>query len=202
MVATCAVEVLLGLRVLLGPMAGWLALLQSAMIVAFTIILGVVEPPLLVHPLGVLTKNLPLLALVGCLWLLDREGWSRRAVWLLRAGMATVWLTEGLLPNLLFPSVMQQEILAGFGLQLSDPVTALRVLGVLQILSFVLALVLWGWPLRVLLVLQALGLVAVCVVVTRHDPRLWLHPFGPLTKNVPILSGTLILARRPVTCRG
>ena len=35
-----------------------------------------------------------------------------------------------------------------------------------------------------------LGLAGVCVVVTRYDPALWLHPFGPVTKNVPVLIGT------------
>src|SRR4051794_21540236 len=77
---TCIFEVLLGLRVLLGRTATWLAALQAAMIITFTILLGWIEPPLLADPRGVLTKNVPLLALVGTQWLLEREGWTPRAL--------------------------------------------------------------------------------------------------------------------------
>jgi uncharacterized membrane protein YphA (DoxX/SURF4 family) len=196
MVAACVFEVLLGLRLLLGPLTGWLALLQGALIVGFTIILGVSDPPMLCHPLGVLTKNLPLLALIGSAWLLEREGWSRRTLWLLRVGMASVWLLEGLLPNLLFPSQLQQDILVSSGLPIGDPALAIKVASVLQVLSFAAALLLWGWPLRLLVAMHALGVIVVCVIVTHYDPRLWLHPFGPLTKNVSILIGTLVVLRR------
>src|SRR5262249_22505990 len=101
MVATCVAEVLLGLRVLFGRAATWLVLLQAAAIVAFTVVLAVTQTPLLWHPFGVLGKNLPLLAMLGTMWLLEREGWTPRAWWLLRCGMAVIWFTEGLVPCLL-----------------------------------------------------------------------------------------------------
>jgi hypothetical protein len=34
------------------------------------------------------------------------------------------------------------------------------------------------------------------VLVALHEPMLWVHPFGPLTKNVPILAGTWLVLRR------
>ena len=34
-------------------------------------------------------------------------------------------------------------------------------------------------------------------VATAIDPSLWLHPLGPLTKNVPIAALLLVLARTP-----
>ena len=46
MLAACIGEVLLGLRVLFGRAATWLVLVQAAAIVAFTVILGVTQPPL------------------------------------------------------------------------------------------------------------------------------------------------------------
>ena len=101
MVAACIGEVLLGLRVLFGRAATWLVLLQAAAIVAFTVILGVTQPPLLWDPFGVLGKNLPLLSMLGTLWLLEREGWTPRAWWLLRCGMVLIWFTDGLLPCVL-----------------------------------------------------------------------------------------------------
>jgi uncharacterized membrane protein YphA (DoxX/SURF4 family) len=195
MYAACAFEVALGLRVLLGRAAGWLALLQATMIVGFTIVLALPKPQMLYDPYGVLTKNVPLLALVGTNWLVEREGWSRRAVWLLRVGMASIWLLEALLPNLIFHAPEQRQVLAESGLVFGDLDTMMFVAGVAQIASFFAALLLWGWPLRLLLAAQALGLVAICVLVTRHDPVLWFHPFGPLTKNVSILIGTLAVLR-------
>jgi hypothetical protein len=29
--------------------------------------------------------------------------------------------------------------------------------------------------------------------VTLYDPRLWWHPFGPITKNVPLIVGTALV---------
>jgi hypothetical protein len=195
MSAACVVEVALGLRVLLGPAATWLALLQAGMIVAFTVVLAWIEPAMLWHPLGVLTKNVPLLALVGTLWLVEREGWTARARWLLRGGMASIWLLEGLLPDLLFPGDDGERLIASTGLAGSDPRLVLRLSGAAMMVSAVLALVLRGPPLRWLLLAQCAGLVAICVLLTRFDPLQWFHPFGPATKNVSILLGTLLVWR-------
>src|SRR5690349_18829885 len=69
MYATCAGEVLLGLRVALGRATTAVTALQVVVIAGFTAILAILDPPLLVHPDGVLTKNLPLLATIGTAWL-------------------------------------------------------------------------------------------------------------------------------------
>jgi hypothetical protein len=37
--------------------------------------------------------------------------------------------------------------------------------------------------------------VVIGVLVTVYDAALWFHPFGPITKNVPLLAATLALAR-------
>src|SRR5262249_6649970 len=125
-------EVLLGLRVTLGGAATWLTLLQVAMILTFSTILACQEPLLLAHPYGVLTKNLPLLAVIGTCWLLEREGWSRRPYWPLRGGGAGPWITEGLFPKILLQQQMERDVVANSGLVRSDPGTFLVVLGVAQ----------------------------------------------------------------------
>ncbi len=51
---TCAFELILGLRVALGPAKTWITVLQASMIVCFTAILAVSDPMLLAHPFGVL----------------------------------------------------------------------------------------------------------------------------------------------------
>ncbi len=202
MEVTCLFEMLLGLRVLLGRTAAWLAGLQAAMIVTFTALLGWIEPRMLADPFGVLTKNVPLLAIVVTQWLLEREGWTPRALWVLRSGMASIWLLEGLLPAILFQRPELREVLEYYGLSFGHPVLVLRVTGALQAMSAMLALTPRGWVLRVVVACQVLGLVAICVLVTVYRPLLLVHPFGPVTKNVPILIGTLVVFRRVSQARG
>jgi uncharacterized membrane protein YphA (DoxX/SURF4 family) len=195
MVATCIGEVLLGLRVLLGRAATWLTLVQAAAILAFTVILGVTQPKLLSDPFGVLGKNLPLLAMIGTIWLLEREGWTPRAWWLLRGGMALIWFTEGLVPSLLVQPPELLKIVETL-LPIGDPRILLRIVGMAQILSAITVLLLRGRWLFALVACHAVGLVAITIVVTWYDALLWFHPFGPVTKNVSILIGTLVVLRR------
>src|SRR5437763_10067578 len=64
MYAACAAEVVLGLFVLVVPPRLWMTALQLAMITAFTLILAVTEPGLLVNPFGVVSKNVTLAGLI------------------------------------------------------------------------------------------------------------------------------------------
>ena len=55
-------------------------------------------------------------------------------------------------------------------------------------------------PLRLVLTLQLILIVGFSAILTLRIPELWLHPFGPLLKNLPLFFATLFLwalARRP-----
>lgn len=199
MVAACAAEVVLGLGVLLLPARGWLTALQVAAITGFTVTLAVEEPRLLVDTFGVLSKNVSLLLFVIAAWLLQRESIPRtaQAGWVLRFGLAFVWMWEGLFANALFQSATLRDVIRAAGLPLDNPGPLLVVAGVGEALGGAAILLLHGRPLRWLLLLQTLGLVLICVLVTNYDPLLWFHPFGPLTKNIPLLVGTLVLFNGP-----
>jgi hypothetical protein len=106
--------------------------------------------------------------------------------------MACVWLTEGLFPKLLFQQPLELAVVAGSGLVPMDPSRFLVLLGAAQILSGVAALVLRGRPLRWLLGAQVAALVVLPLLVSWQAPSLWFHPYGPLTKNLPIIAGTLV----------
>jgi|GEM_PF-1517885 len=194
---TCAAEVVLAL-VIATRAPGWLlTLLPTAMIAAFTLILALHDPLLLAHPLGVLSKNLPVLALIWVSFEVHRSGWTPRATRWLRVGMAIVWITEGLFPKLLFQQAWEVELVGSY-VRPIDPATFLRVVGALQIVSGVLALTLRGNWLRVLLAGQFVALLVLPTLVGLREPHWFTHPFGPLTKNLPILAGTaLALARVP-----
>lgn len=195
---TCAAEVAIAARVALGPASTWLLVGQVAMVVSFTLVLAVSEPMLLVHPMGVLTKNIPFVAVLGASWLLEREGWSKRTLALLRGGMAIIWVTEGILPKVLFQQEMELVIARESALVFLEASLFLTLLGLAQAASGVLALVLRGRVLRALLFVQGAALIALPVLVTWNDIEPWVHPFGPLTKTVPIAVGTLLLAYRGV----
>ena len=192
---TCAGELALGVLVLVLPPRGWLALVQVGLVAGFTVILAALEPMLLAHPFGVLSKNLPFVALVVATWLAAREGWTPRAWWTLRAGMAFVWVTEGLVPKVFFQQPMELAVVANSGLVPLSPATFLALLGLAQAASGGLALVLRGRWLVALLAAQVAALVVLPALVSWQDPRLWFHPFGPMTKNLPILAGTVEVLR-------
>src|SRR5262245_63029707 len=116
MVAACLMEVLLGLRLLIGPSGTWLTAVQLLLITGFTLILGVMEPALLVNPFGVLSKNVTLAAVIVALWRLEREGWTPLVGRLLRAGLAFIWAWEGLMACCFFQDETLPAVLAGAGL--------------------------------------------------------------------------------------
>lgn len=195
MYVACAGELVLGSLVLARPLGRPLVALQLGGLLFFTVVLALGDPLRLAHPFGILTKNLPLAALIVAAYWHAREGHSARVVWLLRAGMASVWITEGILPKLLFPREMELAIVRNSHLVPFDALTFLRLLGVAQALSGVLALVLRGRALRWLLLAQTAALIVLPLLVGVQQPLLFVHPFTPLLKNVPIIFGTLIVWR-------
>lgn len=193
--ATCLFEILLGIRLLWGKQETFLALLQIAMILGFTVILAFLEPMLLVHPFGILTKNIPILAIIGTLWSFEKYGLTARNLWLLRIGVASIWITEGLFPKILFQQPFEIQVVQNSGLVSMDPALFLQGMGVAQFTSGVLALCLRGKWLGFILIGQMLGLLILPFLVGIQDLRLFVHPFGPLTKNVPVLIGTWVVFR-------
>jgi hypothetical protein len=194
MLATCVGEVALGLALLARPTTFALAALQTATVVVFTGILVGLDPALLVHPLGLLTKNVPLLAVVWAAQLAAKEGFSARVERLLRVGMAFIWITEGLFPKILFQQSFELVLVERWGLRPASVV--LLVTGLAQLASGVLALAAPPRVRRWVLAAQMVALVVLPALVTLAMPALWVHPFGPLTKNLPILVGTFVLYRR------
>jgi hypothetical protein len=191
MYATCAAEVVLGLRVALGPPATWLTVLQLVLIGGFTAILSVSQPGLWLDPLGMLTKNLALLVMIGTAWMVQRQGWSKGAHRLLRGGMALFWLADGVL-GLLAARPASADALVG---------RLLRFQGRCEIAAAVAAAISLAWPQRfvltvlsLLLAVQLLALWVITGCASQDDELAWFHPFGPLTKNIPVAIATLVVA--------
>jgi uncharacterized membrane protein YphA (DoxX/SURF4 family) len=174
----------------------WLALFQTALILGFTTILACLDPMLLAHPFGMLSKNLPILGTIWTIWYLQKEGWTSRTLWILRVGMAIIWITEGLFPKVLFQQPMEVAVVAGSGLVPIDPALFLMLMGIAQLISGIVVLLLKGKFLKILLYCQVVAVIILPLMVSWQDPLLWVHPYGPMTKNIPILVGTWMAARR------
>ncbi|MDO5623604.1 MAG: DoxX-like family protein [Pseudomonadota bacterium] len=60
-------------------------------------------------------------------------------------------------------------------------------------LDAVLGIALWRWPRRAVLAAAGAAVVLMTVIATLMLPALWLHPLGPLSKNLPILAALWLL---------
>ncbi|MDO9406161.1 MAG: DoxX-like family protein [Polaromonas sp.] len=108
--------------------------------------------------------------------------WSLVAVWLATAAVS-VWELEGQSAGLLRAAGITDPALSRGLVLLGAAVDA--ILG--------LALLLRARRLVYLLALAAMLLMT--AVATVLDPSLWLHPLGPLTKNLPMAAVLLLLAK-------
>lgn len=105
------------------------------------------------------------------------------AVWLVTGGVS-VWELEGQSARLLAdaglvePRMVRAVILSGAALD--------AVLGVWMAFR----------PSRRAYVVAMLALLGMTLVATWLLPGLWLHPLGPLIKNLPIAAALYVLARR------
>ncbi len=195
MYASCGAEAVLGLFLLATRPTHLDTIAQTAAIAFFTVFLAVFSPALLTSPFGMLTKNLALVAVIWAGWWWHRPGRRDVAVWVLRVGAAAPWVTEGLIPKILFQQQVELEIVTRSGLVPMSPSLFLYLLGGAQLASGIAALVVRGRLLRWLLIAQATALVALPVLVSVQMPTLWVHPFGPLIKNVPIIIATVVVLR-------
>jgi uncharacterized membrane protein YphA (DoxX/SURF4 family) len=66
-------EILLGLLLLLGVRLRLLCLAQIIVVGLFTLLIPFQHPATLAHPFGLLIKNIPILAAVIALWLLQKS---------------------------------------------------------------------------------------------------------------------------------
>ena len=116
------------------------------------------------------------------------------ATTLLRRSVMAVWLGTALV-SVLELNGQSADLLHAAGLHEAWEVRALIVGGALA--DAALGLALWRWPGR-RSYMAALGLMLVMTIIaTALLPALWLHPLGPLLKNLPIAAVLWVLAHTP-----
>ena len=106
-------------------------------------------------------------------------------VWLWTA-VVSVWELQG----------QSRALLVAGGISDTGVADALVLAG--AALDAIFGLWLWLRPTRPAYLLALATMVLMTLVATVLSPYLWLHPLGPLSKNIPIAVMLWVLARRPV----
>jgi uncharacterized protein YbjT (DUF2867 family) len=117
---------------------------------------------------------------------------------LLRGVIALVWLSAGLVSAFFYPLQESYALLARVGLSGTTATVALFGAAALDLLLG-LATLSDRW-LRPALLGQLLGMLLYTLIISLFLPDYWLHPFGPVVKNLPLAVATLVLLvlyRRP-----
>jgi uncharacterized protein YbjT (DUF2867 family) len=134
-----------------------------------------------------------------------QAAWSERASaqlrWLLpilRASIALVWIFTGIVSLGLYPPEQSYELLARAGVPAGMAPAALYGAAALDLLLGFLSLSARRRP--SLWLIQMAVIVGYTIIVTVKLPEFWLHPYGPMLKNLPMLAAIWAvyeLERRP-----
>lgn len=120
---------------------------------------------------------------------------AARLAWLLpvlRLSLALVWIVTGIVSFGVYPVQQSYELLARSGVPAALQPAMLYGAAGLDLLLGVLTL----WPLRRrrgLWLAQAGLILFYTAVITFKLPEFWLHPYGPVLKNLPILAMLVLL---------
>ncbi|MGJ0485369.1 MAG: NAD(P)H-binding protein [Methylomicrobium sp.] len=122
------------------------------------------------------------------------ERWHARLYFLrplLTLSIAMVWLWTGWVSAFIYPAEESYRMLSRVGIEGG---LASVVLYGASLADFVLGLaLLFRWRLRQVVAVQVAIMLAYMAVISIFLPEFWLHPFGPLIKNLPLLAATLIM---------
>ena len=122
------------------------------------------------------------------------ERW-RAKLWPLRAplriSLALLWIATGLVSLGLYPLESSLALLAEVGLGGATALAALYLAALWDLLLGAALLVRF----RPVLVgaLQLATMAAFTLIITMFLPEAWLHPFGAITKNVPLALATMVM---------
>ena len=111
---------------------------------------------------------------------------------LLRHSLVAVWLWTAVVSVIERHGQSAQLLQAG---GVASPALAQALILGGAALDAVLGLALWRWPRRAVLAAAGAAVLVMTAIATALLPALWLHPLGPLSKNLPILAALWLLWR-------
>ena len=110
---------------------------------------------------------------------------------LFRLGIAFVWIWTALVSAFFYPQEESYQLLERIGLSgLALPIALYGS----ALMDFLLGIGMFFYkPLRHVLWLQMAVIIAYTIIITFLLPEYWLHPFGEISKNIPMLLAILSL---------
>jgi uncharacterized protein YbjT (DUF2867 family) len=122
------------------------------------------------------------------------DRWHAHLYWLrplLRLSIAFVWISAAMVSALLYPAADSYALLAETGIQGIFAPLALYGAAALDLALGIAVLA--RYRLRETVWLQTAVIIGYMLIMSWALPEYWLHPFGPLTKNVPLLAAIFIM---------
>ncbi len=110
---------------------------------------------------------------------------------LLRISLALLWIATGLISAFAFPASGSYALLAPLGID--GWMAPLALYGAATLDIALGAAMLLRWQVARVGAVQIAVIVAYSLLVAVGLPDYWLHPFGPITKNIPLVVATLIV---------
>lgn len=110
---------------------------------------------------------------------------------LLRTAIAFIWLWTAITVLFLAPIEESLALLPGAFDPAGLGAWLVRSTAIFEIFLGLATLV--GWRLRLCALIQIGLVLAFTLIITLYLPAQWLHPFGPVSKNIPLLAATAVL---------
>jgi uncharacterized protein YbjT (DUF2867 family)/uncharacterized membrane protein YphA (DoxX/SURF4 family) len=120
--------------------------------------------------------------------------WHARLIFLqplLRISIAFVWILTGIVSAFLYPVEESYKLLSSVGITDNWAVITLYSAAALDIILGIAILI--GYRIRLIVALQLLLIITYTAIITWALPALWLEPFGPISKNLPLIVAILIM---------
>ncbi|WP_459615420.1 SDR family oxidoreductase [Bordetella sp. 2513F-2] len=114
---------------------------------------------------------------------------------LLRWAIALVWIWTGIVSLGLYPVQDSLALLARVGVSGAMAWTMLYGAAFLDLAAGVATLALRGPARRPLWLAQLALITAYTVLISWRLPEFWLHPYGPISKNLPMMAALVLLYR-------
>ncbi len=109
---------------------------------------------------------------------------------LLRLSLAALWIGSGIIA-LIPPLIPQLQLIDKLG---GSKIVSLMILLSTTIMDILLGIAtLFNWKIQKIGLIQVGVIIIYTVICSIYFPNLWLEPFAPLLKNIPILMATLVM---------
>ena len=110
---------------------------------------------------------------------------------LLRLSVAALWIASGLISAFVYPAEQSYALLEQVGV--SGATLPFMLYGA-SLLDVILGLaILTGCRLKLACLAQILLIILYSLIITIKLPLFWVHPFGPVIKNIPLIVSILII---------